>query len=67
MKSLLLAGAFALSTTAAFAGGLHAPKSDPIVVPPEVVVKDTEANAGDHEWVGVLMTFLTIVVMGTGF
>ena len=65
MKTLLLAGAFAFSTTAALAGGLHTPKGEATVVPPEIVMKDT-VESGSDEWVGVLLTFLTIVLLGVG-
>ncbi|KMW59716.1 hypothetical protein AIOL_004699 [Candidatus Rhodobacter oscarellae] len=61
MKKLILTGAFALLATSAFSGGLHDP-----VVAPDVVVVDAVESAGSDEWVGVLMTFLTIIYLGVG-
>jgi len=61
MKPILLAGTFAVCAGAAFAGGLHDP-----VVAPQVVHDAAVASAGSDEWVGVLLTFLTIILLGVG-
>ena len=65
MKKLLLAGAFAFAATTATAGSL----GDPVVTPTvtyDTVATDAVDSAGSDEWVGVLLTFLTIVVLGVG-
>jgi hypothetical protein len=62
MKKLLLAGSiFLMAGAAAYAGNL----SDPIVTP-DVVMDAAIETAGDDSWVGVLMVFLTIVLLGVG-
>lgn len=61
MKPLFVVGILALTTSAALAGGLHDP-----VVTPEVVFEAAAETAGSDEWVGVLMTFLTIILLGVG-
>lgn len=55
MRNLIIAGAFVLAATSVSAGGY----SDPVVTP-DVVMQETVKAAGDDNWVGVLMTLLTI-------
>ncbi len=61
MKKIFVALLFTAAAGAAVAGGY----SDPIVVP-DVVQADAVESAGSDEWVGVLMVFLTIVLVGLG-
>ena len=61
MKTVVLAAVIAITSGAALAGGL----SDPVVAP-EVVMQDTVQSAGNDDWAGVLVTFLTIVLLGVG-
>ncbi len=61
MKKIFVALLFTAAAGAAVAGGY----SDPIVVP-DVVHADAVESAGSDDWVGVLMVFLTIVLLGVG-
>jgi len=61
MKKLFVALLFTAAASAAVAGGY----SDPIVTP-DVVHVDAVESAGSDAWVGVLMVFLTIVLLGVG-
>ncbi len=61
MKKIFVALLFTAVAGAAVAGGYH----DPIVVP-DVVHADAVETAGSDDWVGVLMVFLTIVLLGVG-
>ena len=65
MKNVLLAGAFALASTSAFAGGYNDPKVEPTI--DYGLIEDAAVeSANDDQWVGVLMTFLTLIVIGVG-
>ena len=55
----------ALLFTAVAGSALAAGYSDPIVTP-HVVHVDAVETAGSDDWVGVLMVFLTIVLLGVG-
>ena len=66
MKNILFAGAFALAAFGANAGGYDDPIVTPPVVSADVVMDDAVESAGSDEWVGVLMTFLTLIVVGLG-
>lgn len=55
MKRTVIAGLFSVLAGAGWAGGL----SEPIVTP-DVVVDATVDSAGNDNWVGVLLTFITI-------
>ena len=55
MKNILLAGAFAVTASTSWAGGMSAP-----MIEPEIVIQETVATAGSDAWVGVLMTLLTV-------
>ena len=61
MKKIFVALLFTAAAGAAVAGGY----SDPIVVP-DVVHTDAVETARSGDWVGVLMVFLTIVLVGIG-
>ncbi|MEL7114773.1 MAG: hypothetical protein AAGP08_04140 [Pseudomonadota bacterium] len=66
MKKIFFAGVFALTTTAAVAGGMNKPVMEPVIVAPEIIIEKAEESSGSDEWVGVLLTFLAIVVVGIG-
>ena len=53
MKKFLLAGAFAVVATTAFAGGLSEPQ-----IEFEVIENAAVASSGSDEWVLILMTVL---------
>ncbi|MDJ0629791.1 MAG: hypothetical protein QNJ44_16145 [Rhodobacter sp.] len=61
MKKVLLAAAFSLAATGVFAGSYGEP-----VMEPEIIIEETVASSGSDEWVGVMMAFLTIVLLGVG-
>lgn len=61
MKNILLAGAFAITATTSWAGGVSEP-----IMEAEIVMEEAVASAGSDEWVGVALTFLTIVMLGMG-
>jgi len=66
MKNLLLASAMVFATSSAFAGGLTEPVYEPTVMAPTIIEEAAIESANDDQWVGVFMTFLTIVVLGLG-
>ncbi|MDJ0827085.1 MAG: hypothetical protein QNJ16_16450 [Rhodobacter sp.] len=61
MKNVLFAAAISLAATSAHAGSYGAP-----VIEPEVIIEETAASSSNDDWVGVMMAFLTIVVIGIG-
>ena len=61
MKKLLFAITLTVLATNVQAGGYKEPKMEP-----EIVIEETAASSGSDDWVGVLMTFLTIVLLGVG-
>jgi len=61
MKNIILAGAISMVAGAALAGGYSEP-----VMAPEIVIESAVESAGSDAWVGVLMTFITIVMLGVG-
>jgi len=61
MKNILLAGAFAVAATTSWAGNVSEP-----IMEAEIVMEEAVAAGGSDEWVGVLLTFLTIIVLGVG-
>ncbi len=66
MKNIILAGVISVMASSAFAGGYSAPTMEGPVMAPEIVVESAVESSGNDEWVGVLMTFITIVVLGFG-
>ena len=61
MRSAILTGAFTLMAAAAFAGSPEVGVVDPDVI--SAAALDSSAN---DNWVGVLLTFITIVMIGIG-
>ncbi len=59
MKKLLLAAAFAATSTATFAGTYSEP-----VVEPVVIIEDT-ASSSSHAWVAPVMFILIMLALGT--
>ncbi|MCP3968989.1 MAG: hypothetical protein GY717_01440 [Rhodobacteraceae bacterium] len=65
MKNTILAGVIVLVAGAASAGGY----SDPVVetyVAPQIIETETVRSSGSDEWAGIMLAFLTIVVLGAG-
>lgn len=63
MKNLICAAALSLTASAALAGGMNEPAME-VNVSAETIA--AEAAAGSDDWAGVLIAFLTIVVVGVG-
>ena len=61
MKKVLFAAALSLAASNALAGSYGEP-----VMEPEIIIEETAASSGSDEWVGVMMVFLTIVLLGVG-
>ncbi len=60
MRFVVLTGMIALMTSAAIAGSPETATMDPDVISVAAV------ESGNDNWVGVLMTFVTIVWVGIG-